>query len=157
MRLSSPPGPPAAASSLPGFGALIAPEQAPSPTVDAGEESTEVSFARDIRPLLDRPRDDPSGPGCGGCHYATNSSHVGIDLGGMDLTTLGALRRGGATSGEDVVVAGDPSASVIVQKIRGTYPFGSRMPRGGPPYWAEEEIDLFERWIAEGAKGADPE
>jgi len=65
-----------------------------------------------------------------------------LDLGGLDLSTLGALRRGGATSGARIVVAGDPDASVIVQKLRGTYPYGARMPRLGVT-WGDDEMALL--------------
>jgi hypothetical protein len=116
-----------------------------------------VRFGRDIRPLLDRSGKDPSGRGCKGCHYATEPMHVGYDLGGLDLSTLGGLRRGGATSGAAIVVAGDPDRSVIVQKLEGTYGFGAQMPRGGAPYWTSADIGEVRRWISEGAKGADGE
>lgn len=116
-----------------------------------------ISFKRDIRPLIDRMPSDPTGHGCRACHYSTQSSHVGLDETGLDLATLGALRRGGFSSGTRIVVAGDPGASVLVQKLEGTYSIGTRMPRDGPPYWSVDEIAKVRRWIAEGALGADDE
>lgn len=116
-----------------------------------------VSFARDIRPIFDRFPSDPAGPGCKLCHYRTQSSHVGLDLGGLDLTTLGSLREGGGTSGSKIVVPGRPEESALVQKLKGTYPFGTRMPKSGPPFLSQAEIDLISTWIAQGAKGADDE
>jgi hypothetical protein len=83
--------------------------------------------------------------------------HIGIDLGGLDLTTLGSLRRGGTTSGAAIVVAGNADASAIYLKLEGTYPFGARMPKDGPPYWSEDDLGLLERWIDEGARGEDGE
>lgn len=135
----------------PTFGALVVGTDAGAPP-DAG-----VSFERDLRPLLDRVPADPSGHGCKKCHYSTEPEHVGLDLGGLDLATLGSLRKGGLTSGASVVVPGHPDESAIVQKLRGTYPFGERMPRDGPPHWTEAEIELMSAWIAAGAKGADGE
>jgi hypothetical protein len=129
---------------------------------DAGQQEDldpgAVHFGRDIRPLMDRPgKGDPSGRGCKSCHYHTEASHIGTDLGGLDLTTLGSLRLGGGSSGRRIVVAGKPAESVIVQALRGQYPYANRMPKNGNPYWSEAEIDLIEQWISEGAKGADDE
>ena len=117
----------------------------PSPPIDAGEP---VVFARDVRPLLDG--------SCKRCHYATEPVHPGTDASGLDLSTLGALRRGGNDTHENIVVPYSPEGSAIVQKLRGTFRIGQRMPRNGP-YWSEENIDLVARWIAQGAKGDDSE
>lgn len=129
---------------------------APDGGADASRPST-VSFARDIRPLMDRSETDPRGPGCSECHYTTRGRQLGILNGQLDMTTLGKLRRGGKTSSARIIVPGDPDASAIVQKLRGTYPIGSRMPWNGPPYWSDAEIQLVATWIAEGARGADDE
>lgn len=126
---------------------------APADAVDAGK----VSFARDIRPIMNRLKDDPRGPGCASCHYATSADHQGIDLGGLDLTTLGSLRKGGITSAGTIAIPGNPDGSAIVQKLRGTYKLGARMPRSGPPYLTDAETQLFVDWIAAGAKGEDSE
>jgi hypothetical protein len=118
----------------------------------------EVCFARDIRPLMNRAsKGDPTGKGCKGCHYSTEAQHNGLDLGGLDLASLGSLRMGGGSSARRIVVAGRPKDSVLVQVLWGTYPYANRMPKNGP-FWTEDhEIPLVERWIAEGAKGADDE
>ncbi|GAC1537900.1 MAG: hypothetical protein NVS3B10_29370 [Polyangiales bacterium] len=115
-----------------------------------------VSFARDIRPLMNREPNDPTGHGCKTCHYTTGGTRQGIEQAGLDLTALGTLRKGGGSSGAKIVVAGDPDASIIVQKLEGTYP-GARMPKDGPAYWSHDEIMLLRRWIQQGAKGADSE
>jgi hypothetical protein len=116
-----------------------------------------VLFGRDIRPLMDRTETDPSGPGCSACHYTTTGDQLGITDGQMDLTTLGTLRRGGKTSAGKIIVPGNADASALVQKLRGTYPVGSRMPWNGPPYWKDSEIQLVVTWINEGARGSDDE
>ena len=121
---------------------------------DAGDE---VQFGRDIRPLMDRLASDPTGHGCRACHYSTEPSHTGIVEVQLDMATLGALRRGGAHTSANIIIPGDPAHSALVQKLRGTYPDGLRMPRDGPPYWTEAQINLVERWIAQGAKGYDSE
>lgn len=119
-----------------------------------GAARQRVSFARDIRPIIERSDGPPAG--CKRCHYRAMSAAQGFELGGLDLTTLGTLRMGGVSSGRTIVVRGDPDASVIVQKLEGTYARGERMPKGLTPL-AREEIDLVRRWIAEGAEGADDE
>lgn len=117
-----------------------------------------VFFGRDIRPLINRDAvANPDARGCFPCHNSRAAKHVGLDLGGLDLTTLGSLRKGGGTSGSHIVVPGKPKESAIVQKLRGTYAFGTRMPKNGPPFWSDDEIGLVEQWILEGAQGDDSE
>jgi hypothetical protein len=124
---------------------------------DARAVASGVSFRRDIRPLMNRAASDPAGKGCKNCHYSTEVNHQGIDLGGLDLATLGALREGGGSSGRRIVVPGKPEESALVQKFGGTYPYGTRMPKNGPPFWSDADVKLVTDWIAEGAKGADDE
>jgi hypothetical protein len=138
----------------PSFGYLNAPPAASS--TGAATAGGSVQFGRDIRPIIALGPDAPQPYGCKGCHYSTEPEHVGYDLGGLDLSTLGALRRGGATSGKRIVVPGDPDSSAIVQKLRGTYPFGARMPRAGIA-WGDDDMTLITGWIAAGALGADDE
>jgi hypothetical protein len=150
----------------PTTGAVQPPEDVPDAEVsDASDEDDTgvvdpggVHFGRQIRPLMNRPgKGDPSGRGCKSCHYSTEPSHVGTDLGGLDLSTLGKLRMGGGSSGTRIVVAGKPLESVIVQALIGQYPYANRMPKNGNPFWTDEEIGLVKQWISEGAKGADDE
>jgi hypothetical protein len=117
----------------------------PPPTVDAG---LPVVFGRDIRPLI--------GQSCGRCHYPDGATPIGFEVTHLDLSTLGTLREGGIDTTLDIVVPYSPDGSAIVQKLRGTFPIGQRMPRNGP-YWSESNIELVERWIAQGAKGDDSE
>jgi hypothetical protein len=125
-----------------------------------GSTTPTVSFANDIRPLIKRSATSPDpldAKGCYPCHDGRAPVHVGVDLGGLDLSTLGKLREGGGTSRSQIVIPGDPENSAIIQKLRGTYPYGTRMPKNGPPFWSEAEIALVEQWIAEGAVGEDNE
>ncbi|MGZ5968278.1 MAG: c-type cytochrome domain-containing protein [Polyangiales bacterium] len=111
-------------------------------------EAGTVVFARDLRPSLS---------GCLRCHDPGASSHIGYDMGGLDLTTLKGLRRGGFTSGGNIVVPFDPEGSALVQKLRGTYAYGARMPKDGPPFMSDDAIAKVAEWIAEGALGEDDE
>jgi hypothetical protein len=122
---------------------------------DSGPPGT-VSFKNDIRPLMDRPSSKTDPKGCKSCHYRTEANHTGLDLSGLDLTTLGMLRRGGGSSRSRIIVPGKPAESVLVQALKGTYFYSVRMPKNGP-FWDDLEIELVETWIAEGAKGADGE
>jgi hypothetical protein len=129
------------------------------PDGDARVERTSgtISFRASIRPLMNRTASDPTGKGCKNCHYSTEASHQGLDLGGLDLATLGALREGGGSTGRRIVVPGKPDESGLIQKLRGTYPYGTRMPKNGPPFWSDADVQLVADWISEGAQGADDE
>lgn len=107
---------------------------------------TSVSFSHDIRPLIFR-----ASRGCG-CHVpSAPGPKDGLQLGGLDLSSFASLRAGGFDSGSRVVVAGEPCASIMYQKLGVSPPFGSRMPLNGPPFWSRDELQLLHDWIAEGA------
>jgi len=119
-------------------------------TCDPADSDPDVAvrFSLDIRPLMNRPRGEA---GCS-CHQPSASGmSSGIDQSGLDLGSVEKLRRGGRNSGAQIVVPGDPCASVLMHKIADTPAFGSRMPLDGPPYLSPEEIQLISDWIAEGA------
>jgi hypothetical protein len=107
----------------------------------------DVSFMSDILPLFVRPN---GMAGCA-CHQPNSRRTSGIDATGLNLLNYKTLMRGGNTSQATIVVAGNPCASLIVQKIGEAPPSGSRMPSDGPPYMTPPEIELLSDWIAEGA------
>jgi len=128
----------------------------------SGVNPGEVCFARDIRPIILRTRDEAvamgnAGRGCFPCHNGNAPTHIGTSLSGLDLSTLGEFRKGGGLTGTRIIVPGKPKDSVLVQVLRGEYMYANRMPKNGPFWTFEDEIPLVERWIAEGAKGADGE
>jgi hypothetical protein len=111
------------------------------------DTTVSVSFSTQIRPLLNR------SPGGCGCHMPTASGlGPATQIVGLNLSSLALLRQGGVNSGAQIVVAGEPCASIIYQKTSEAPPFGSRMPLNGPPYMTPEEHQLLHDWIAEGAK-----
>jgi hypothetical protein len=127
---------------------------------DDSDPAKSVSFKDDLRPIMNRLKTDPTGPGCKSCHYEDGDDSIanpGIELGGLNMTTLGGLRKGGNTSRGVAAVPGKPCDSAIIKKIRGIYRTGVRMPKVGVRYLNEQEIQLFSDWIAEGAKGEDSE
>ena len=125
----------------------IGPLRAGVCTADDSDPAAAVSFREDILPLLKRPF---GMAGCS-CHQPSSRRTSGIDSTGLDLGTYTALMRGGDSSGDTIVIPGDPCGSVLVQKISTAPPSGARMPSDGPPYMTPNEIMLIRDWIAEGA------
>ncbi len=91
-----------------------------------------VSFQHEIVPLLQQ--------FCWGCH------RPGKEKGGIDLTSYGALVKGGK-HGPGIQV-GHPDQSRLVEEISGTDP---SMPKEGE-HLSAQEVSLIERWIREGAQ-----
>lgn len=106
----------------------------------------DVSYAKDIAPLLERPFGKA---GCS-CHQPSSPVTVGIQASGLSLGSYSALMRGGR-GGDMIVVPGDPCASLLVQKTSNAPPSGARMPSDGPPYLSPSEQRLLSDWVAEGA------
>jgi hypothetical protein len=100
----------------------------------------DVSFEEDVLPLLTE--------SCG-CHDPAKFGSA-IDLVGFSIENYGKVRRGGANSGEEIVIEGDPCNSILLQKLSEAPPFGVRMPTFGP-YLSRKEMALLHDWIAEGA------
>jgi mono/diheme cytochrome c family protein len=64
---------------------------------------------------------------------------------GLDLRSYASALSG--SSRGPVLIAGNPDASLLVQRIRGDIP--PRMPRGAPPL-SEAQIALITAWITAG-------
>jgi hypothetical protein len=105
------------------------------------QKSGEVSFSRDIAPILVAK--------CQTCHGAEKAK------GKYRLHTFDWLVKPGS-SGEPVVTPGDPKKSEFYRLLVEKDP-DSRMPQKDDPLPATQ-IALIERWIKNGAKfdGADP-
>ena len=102
------------------------------------QSDAKVSYFRQIRPVLQRQ--------CQGCHQPASKQ---ADL---ILTTYEGFRSGGKSGPS--FLAGKPDQSVVLAYIKGDRQ--PRMPVGGEPLSAEQ-IDLFQRWIAEGGIDDTPE
>lgn len=84
---------------------------------------------------------------CAKCH--TDNGLMGAPPEGFRLTTYEAT----ISTGDRVrIVPGHPLASLLYRSIRGLA--RPRMPRDGPPFLADDEIGLIERWIRDGARDA---
>ncbi len=97
-----------------------------------------VSFDRDVMPLLERR--------CNQCHHGEQQS------GGLDLTRLATIRRGGDELGA-AVIPGDPDASPLIGVLTGD--LEPAMPEEGESL-PTEEINLLRDWIAAGAEDDSP-
>lgn len=98
----------------------------------AAAAQPEVAFA-DLAPILEAR--------CTMCHAGPNAAA------GLALDDAASLLAGSARG--PVVVPGDPEASELIRRLRGTSL--PRMPLTGPPYLEDADIDRFARWIAAGA------
>jgi len=94
-------------------------------------DAAEVTYA-DISPIL--------ASRCVMCHSGPAAP---LEL---HLDTLGGLLAGSRNGA--IVKIGNPSTSELVMRLRGlSLP---RMPMTGPPFLSDEEVALFEQWIAGG-------
>jgi hypothetical protein len=94
---------------------------------------TATSFKNDVRPIFTL-------YGCDGCHGGTNRLWV---------TSVDSLKKGGQHG--PAVIPGNSAASILVQKISPTPPFGSRMPLNSTPV-SDNAQATIKKWIDEGAK-----
>ena len=97
----------------------------------------EVSFSRDIQPILARR--------CYACHGPAEQE-AGLGLHDRSLSTSET------ESGVLAIVAGRPEASALIQYVSSNDP-ETRMPPDGEPLSADE-IALLKEWIAAGAEYA---
>ncbi len=98
----------------------------------------EVSFSRDIRPILNQ--------NCVACHGGVRQKN-GVSF----IFREEALGKG--KSGKPTIVPGNPDASELIARVTSHDP-DTRMPYHGPPLPAGQ-IALLRQWIKEGAKWED--
>lgn len=96
-----------------------------------------VSYHKEIVPILKR--------SCQGCH------HPGDPNGDFIVTSFDELKRGGKAG--EAIIAEKPDESLLIELISGDPP---AMPQNQDPL-TDDEIDLFRRWILEGAKDDTPD
>ena len=101
-----------------------------------GQAGPPVSFHRQIRPILQRK--------CQGCHQPVSQG------GKLILTSYEAFRAGGAAG--PAFKPGKPDESVVMRLIAGPNP---SMPKNQPAL-PRAEVELFRRWILEGARDDTP-
>jgi hypothetical protein len=77
--------------------------------------------------------------GCANCHGGAS---------GLFVTPYSNILT---TGDHGPVVVPFDSNSVIIKKLKGTAGFGLRMPRNGPPFLTDSEIQVFVQWVMNGA------
>jgi WD40 repeat protein/mono/diheme cytochrome c family protein len=103
----------------------------------AQQAGADVSYFREIRPIMQR--------ACQGCHQPAMKS------GALDVTRYESFAAGGNKG--PAFKAGAPQESVVLAYLKGERQ--PRMPFGAPPL-PDDQIELFRRWIAGGAKDDTP-
>jgi len=99
----------------------------------------EVSYSRDVKPILDRH--------CQHCHMPGQAGYV---VSGFELRDYETLMKG--TQYGPVVLPGDPLTSVLVMLIEGRADPSLRMPHGDAKPLERADIETIRRWVEQGAK-----
>jgi hypothetical protein len=120
-----------------------APAPEPEPAAKVEEEAKAVSLATDIMPLVTR--------SCGVCHKREGGHAHATEHGAYFETKEDILGKVGTN-----IVAGKPDESGLVKVLDQSMPVGDHKivmppPKASAPAWSAEEIELFKKWIAEGA------
>jgi WD40 repeat protein len=105
---------------------------------DAPKAET-ISFHRQIRPILQQK--------CAGCHQPAKKRA------GLLLTSYDDAAKGGDNG--PIWVAGKPDESLLIKSLKGEGE-QKQMPEGDPPL-PPAQVELFAKWIAQGAKDDTPE
>lgn len=94
----------------------------------------QVDYSDDIQPIFSS--------NCTSCHGGQS---------GVTLTSYeNVMNSVGNQYGKNIVIAGEPDESPLVDKIEPNPDFGDRMPQGGSAL-SNDEINLIRTWISEGA------
>jgi hypothetical protein len=113
-------------------------------SVASGSNTTATSYTNDINLNIFA---NTGAGGCnkGGCHNGTTfpiwtrANTVGVASTGL----------GSCTSGQILITAGSPGASLLYQKMTASFPCGSRMPADGT--WSAAYESMMLDWINQGA------
>jgi hypothetical protein len=136
----------ALAGCLSDVGPEVGPPLRPTCSDIASDPSITLSFANDVfAPILVHRGH------CTKCHSPGGATPFGYADSGLDLSSYQTLLAGGTRSGADIVIAGKPCESILVQKLGVSPPYGGRMPLDGPPFLAPSDLQTIDDWIAEGA------
>lgn len=109
------------------------------PLLAACGRTPEVSYARDVAPILDKH--------CKGCHVAEQAGYV---VSGFDMTNYETLMQG--TQYGPVIIPGDPLTSVLVMLIEGRADPSLKMPHGDAKPLDPREIATIRQWVEQGAR-----
>jgi hypothetical protein len=97
-----------------------------------------------------------SKPQCNNCHgrpadeVGNGNLNMGTDPASAYAALVGKKTPGVKCSTGVLVVPGDPSSSLFLQKLSPNPPCGDQMPVGGAPL-ADAQLGMIRSWIAAGA------
>jgi len=106
-----------------------------------------------VVPTLDSIQANIFTPTCAtaGCHTGLMPA-AGQDLSDSDASFNNLVMMPSNQSALMRVMPGDPDASYLIEKLEQDMPAGGlRMPRNGPPYLDQADIDVIRQWITDGA------
>ncbi len=101
------------------------------------QSKDEVSYSKEIYPIVKSK--------CIKCHEKDDENPNNY---AMDNVAL--IRTSGKT--KEIVIPGDGANSYLVIKLLPKPPKGAQMPIFSKKKLSEEDVDLFKRWIDQGAK-----
>ena len=105
---------------------------------EAAPAAQEVSFSRDVLPMLESH--------CVRCHHPGGK---GYQASGLDLRSYAGLMKG--TKHGTIVVPGDPLTSNLMVLIEGRSDPSIRMPHKKWPL-LKQQIEIVANWVRQGAK-----
>jgi len=111
------------------------------PAADKPGNDQEISFNRDIRPILSDK--------CFACHGP--DANIAKDAGGFRLDTFEDATKP-ATSGDTPIVPGDPDASEVMNRLVHTSAKLVMPPPKAKNNVSKDEIALLRKWIEQGAE-----
>ncbi len=105
---------------------------------DTAQSSNNVSFARDVRPIIEAY--------CLECHHPGGA---GTEASGLSMVDYDSLMKG--TKHGPIIKPGDSLSSTLVILVEGRADKSIRMPHGRDPL-SPDAIQTLRRWIDAGAK-----
>jgi hypothetical protein len=109
------------------------------PLLAGCQRSPEISYAKDVAPILDKH--------CKSCHVAGQAGYV---VSGLELESYETLMKG--TQYGPVVLPGDPLTSVLVMLVEGRADPALKMPHGEAKPLLPVEVATIRQWVEQGAK-----
>ncbi len=106
-----------------------------------GGGNSSVSFATAIQPIL---LDRCAIPNC----HGSGTIQSGLNMGTASYATVTSIA---GFSGTQFINPGNANASTFYLKTKNPPAFGARMPKNGPPYLTDTQIQNIQTWINDGA------
>lgn len=101
------------------------------------QSKNEVSFSKDVYPIIKSK--------CIKCHEKDDENPSNYAMDNFSL-----IRSSGKT--KNIIIPGNGAGSYLVIKLLPDPPKGAQMPIFSKKKLSEEQVELFKRWIDQGAK-----